>query len=66
VTTFLATLVVLLLVVGGMALGVMVHGRRLRGSCGLTGDDCACSALQARSCQHVRAPQPDGAGSGDA
>ena len=53
-TTFLATIAVMLLVVAGMAVGVVVHGRRLRGSCGLTGDDCRCSALQARSCDHVQ------------
>ena len=60
-TTFLATLVVLLFVVSGMALGVVIQGRRLRGSCGLTGEDCACSLLQVRSCSHVRAPGAPGA-----
>lgn len=54
-TTFLATCAVLILVVGAMAVGVMIQGRRLRGSCGLTGEDCACSALRARSCRFVNA-----------
>ena len=50
--TFLAALAVILVVVLGMAVGVILQGRRLRGSCGLTGDDCHCSALQARRCEH--------------
>ncbi len=54
-TTFLATLAVVAVVVFAMALGAILQGRRLRGSCGLTGDDCACSALRARNCEHVRA-----------
>ena len=52
-TTFLATLAVVLLTITAMALGVMLQGKRLRGSCGLTGDDCACTAIQARLCRHV-------------
>ena len=59
--TFLATLGVLLLVVTGMALGVILQGRRLRGSCGLTGDDCTCTALRARLCRHVQTPVAQGA-----
>ena len=51
--TFLATLAVVLLTVTGMALGVMIQGKRLRGSCGLTDDDCACTALQARLCRNL-------------
>jgi len=51
-TTFLATLVALLAVVVLMALGVLIQGKRLRGSCGMTGDDCHCSLLQARGCEH--------------
>ena len=52
-TTFLATLVVVLLCVTGMALGVMIQGKRWRGSCGLTGDDCTCTAIQARLCRNL-------------
>lgn len=49
-TTFLFALVAFALVLAGMAVGVAVTGRRLRGSCGLSAEDCACSALQARNC----------------
>ena len=61
-TTFLATVAVLVLVIAGMAIGVVLQGRRLRGSCGLTGDDCACSNLQARSCEHAGAPRAQNPG----
>ena len=53
--TFLATLAIVLLVVTGMALGAMIQGKRLRGSCGLTGDDCTCTAIQARLCRNTQA-----------
>ena len=49
--TFLASLVVFGLVVLGMSLGVLVQGRRLRGSCGGSGEDCQCSPLAARTCR---------------
>ena len=52
--TFLATLAVLGLVLAGMALGVIVQGKKLRGSCGLTGEDCACSPLKAAACDNLR------------
>ena len=42
ITVLLATLAIFLLVVGAMAIGVMVTGRALRGSCGGVGADCAC------------------------
>ena len=53
--TFLFTLAIVLLVVTGMALGVLFQGKRLRGSCGLTGDDCTCTAIQARLCRNTQA-----------
>jgi hypothetical protein len=52
VSTFLVSLVVFAAVLAAMAVGVVLGGRRLRGSCGLTGDDCACSLLQARRCSN--------------
>ena len=52
-TTFLLTLAVIVVVVAAMALGVMIQGRRLRGSCGLSAEDCHCNALQVRSCENV-------------
>jgi hypothetical protein len=51
--TFLATFVIVLLTIIGLALGVMLQGKRLRGSCGLTGDDCTCTAIQARLCRNA-------------
>ncbi len=36
------TVGVLALVMAGMAIGVAVSGRRLKGSCGGVGGDCAC------------------------
>jgi hypothetical protein len=50
VATFVAALVVFGLVTAAMALGVIVQGKRLRGSCGGTGRDCECSPLAARHC----------------
>lgn len=48
--TFLAALVIFAAVLCAMAVGVVFQGRRLRGSCGGTGEACTCSALAARSC----------------
>ncbi len=49
--TFLATLVVTGLVVLAMSVGVLVQGKRLKGSCGGTGKACECSPLAARNCK---------------
>ncbi|MCP3986322.1 MAG: hypothetical protein GY723_18230 [bacterium] len=54
--TFLATLVIFGLVTVGMALGVMVQGKRLQGSCGGTGEACQCSPLAARNCKQRQEP----------
>ena len=48
--TLLATIAIFGIVVAAMAVGVAVQGRRLRGSCGGTGQDCSCSSVTARSC----------------
>ena len=58
--TFIATLAVFGVAVAAMALGVIVQGKRLKGSCGGTGKACECSALKARSCQmrHARDTEP--------
>jgi hypothetical protein len=53
-TTFLATLVVFGFAVVAMAIGVMVQGKRLQGSCGGSDRDCVCSALEARRCARRR------------
>jgi hypothetical protein len=52
VQTYLFTLVIVALAMLAMALGVMVSGRRLRGSCG-RGSDCACTRAERRRCPHV-------------
>ncbi|MDJ0851925.1 MAG: hypothetical protein QNK04_26405 [Myxococcota bacterium] len=48
--TFVATLIIMGLVILGMSIGVLVHGRRLQGSCGGAGKACQCSPLAARRC----------------
>jgi hypothetical protein len=48
--TFFATLILFGAVMAAMAIGVMVSGRRLKGSCGGTGTDCACDDEAQRSC----------------
>ena len=48
--TFVAAFAVFGLAVLGMALGLLLQGRRLRGSCGRTGEACLCSPLAARDC----------------
>jgi hypothetical protein len=51
VTTFVASLAVFGLAVLAMAVGALVQGRRLRGSCGGSGEACQCSPLAARHCR---------------
>ncbi len=58
--TFLATLVLFLLVVGVMALGVVVTGRSLRGSCGGTGEGCECSEERQKACAAKRVEAHEG------
>lgn len=48
--TFVASAVVFGIVITAMALGVILQGRRLRGSCGGSGEACQCSPLAARHC----------------
>lgn len=52
-STFLATLLVVALVMGGMAIG-LASGRRLKGSCGGTGDGCPCTPEERRACELKR------------
>ena len=58
--TFLATLLVFGVVVLAMSVGVLVQGKRLKGSCGASGKACSCSPLAARNCP-LR-PRPEAAG----
>ncbi len=53
--TFIGTLFVFALVAGAMALGVMVTGRALQGSCGGTGKACTCTRAERRSCELAKA-----------
>lgn len=48
--TFIAALAVFALVMLAMALGVMVSGRRLRGSCGGVGEACRCDEAARATC----------------
>jgi len=48
--TLVAAATVFALAVFAMALGYLVCGRPLRGTCGRTGEACACSPLAARRC----------------
>ncbi len=59
--TLIVTVVALAVIMGAMAIGVMVSGRRLQGSCGGAGSgDCACDAagvpLNQRACVTGAAP----------
>lgn len=57
-STFIATFVVLALVMTIMAVGVMFGSRRLRGSCGgVANADCSCSITERRACQRKSAAQ---------
>ena len=61
--TFLATLVLFLIIVGAMALGVLLTGRSLRGSCGGTGEGCECSEERRRACASKREGAHEGSAS---
>lgn len=49
--TFVATAVAIALLMTAMGIGVIVSGRRLRGSCGGTGEDCECSLADRKACK---------------
>jgi hypothetical protein len=53
--TFIAALAVFGIAVVVMSLGVIVQGKRLRGSCGGTGENCHCSSVGAYSCDTRKA-----------
>ena len=52
--TFLATFLLFGAVMAAMAIGVMVHGRRLKGSCGGLGEDCPCDEAAQETCEFKR------------
>lgn len=49
--TFLATALIFGLVMAAMAVGVIFSDRRLRGSCGGTGQNCHCNEETRRDCK---------------
>ncbi len=53
--TFIGPLVVFAVVIGAMALGVVLNGRALRGSCGGSEDSCTCSGVKRRRCELSKA-----------
>ena len=53
--TFLATFLFFGAVMGAMAIGVIVHGRRLKGSCGGVGGDCPCDEAAQQECELKKA-----------
>ena len=52
--TFLAAFLLFGTVMAAMAIGVMIHGRRLKGSCGGPGGDCPCDDAAQESCELKR------------
>lgn len=49
--TFLATFLLFGAIMAAMAIGVMVHGRRLKGSCGGVGGECPCDEAAQQDCE---------------
>ena len=49
--TILLTIGVLGAVMFGMAIGVIIAGKRLKGSCGGIANNCGCSDAQRRDCE---------------
>jgi hypothetical protein len=49
--TMLLTVLIFGLLMAAMAIGVIVQGKRLRGSCGGTGSDCACDDPAREACE---------------
>lgn len=49
--TLLATFLFFCAVMAAMALGVMLQGRRLKGSCGGIGGDCPCDEAAQQECE---------------
>lgn len=50
-TTILLSIAVLAAMMLGMALGVILNGKSLKGSCGGVGTSCECSEAKRRQCQ---------------
>ena len=52
--TLLVTFLLFAAVMAAMAVGVMVHGRSLKGSCGGVGGDCPCDETAQQECELKR------------
>jgi len=58
--TFLATLALFAIVMVAMAVGVLVHGRRLRGSCGgPDSESCSCGPKKRQECRNKPTPHSE-------
>ena len=60
-TTLLLTIVIIGVLMLGMAVGVILNGRELKGSCGGSGaEDCFCERNNLpRACEQIGADLPD-------
>lgn len=57
-TTFFLTLILFGALMAIMAVGVVLSGRRLRGSCGgVPGSDCSCSTTERKACERRAASE---------
>jgi len=54
-STLLATLALMALVMLAMAVGALFSGRRLRGSCGGSREDCECELAKRAACPRTKA-----------
>ncbi len=59
--TILATIAFFGVIVALMAVGVMLSGRALRGSCGGTGEACQCDRKTRKDCELRKAADRGGA-----
>ncbi len=54
--TLIVTLLFFAIVMAAMAVGVIFSNRRLKGSCGGTGQDCDCALAQRKACPRRKQP----------
>lgn len=56
--TFIATALLIGLLMSAMALGLMLRGRALQGSCGGTGQSCECNETKRKKCLAANGQEP--------
>lgn len=61
-TVVLLTIGIFAFAMTGMALGVILSNRRLKGSCGGSGEDCVCEIEKRRACHAAKKFQRSGLG----